>query len=81
MKVQQCGISLNKKNFGMLHGHHIRFQIGRRTGLSRFQEITYGLWVKDCNTDAQRGLASHMETIYTLHVLDEIGIAMVCTEE
>ena len=75
------GMSMNKKNFGMLHGNHIRFQIRRRTGLSRFQEITYGLWVKGCNTDAQRGPASHMETIYTLHLLDEIVIAMACTEE
>ncbi len=61
-----AGITLNKKNFGMLYGNHIRTLIRRRTELSRFQEITYGLWVKECYTDTQRGPASYTETIYTL---------------
>ena len=40
--------------------------IRRRTGLSRFQGITYGLRAKGCYTDTQRGPASYTETIYTL---------------
>ncbi len=36
-----------------------------RTGLSRFQEITYGLWAKECYTDTRRGKEFYMETIYT----------------
>ena len=50
----------------MLYGNHIRTLIRRRTELNRFQEFTYGLWVKGCYTDTQRGPASYTETIYTL---------------
>jgi hypothetical protein len=48
-----------------ISGKHIRDLIRRRTGLSRFQEPAYGLWVKGCYTDTQRGPASYTETIYT----------------
>ena len=53
------------RKFGMLYGNHIRTLIRRRTDLSRFQEITYGLWVKRCYIDTQRALEFYMETIYT----------------
>ena len=56
-------ITLNNENFGMLYGNHIRILIRRRTELCRFQEITYGLWVKGCYTDTQGGPASYTETI------------------
>ena len=50
----------------MLYGHHIRGLIRRRTGPSRFQGITYGLWAKGCYTETRRGQESYTETIYTL---------------
>jgi hypothetical protein len=50
----------------MLYENHIRPTIRRRTGLIRFQGITYGLRAKGCYTDSQRGPASYTETIYTL---------------
>jgi len=43
----------------------IRGLIRRRTGLSRFQKITYGLWVKECYTDTRIGQEFYTETIYT----------------
>jgi len=39
--------------------------IKRKTGLSRFQGITYGLWAKGCYTDTHRGQVFYTETIYT----------------
>jgi hypothetical protein len=36
-------ITLNNENFGMLYGNHIRILIRRRSGLSPFHKITYGL--------------------------------------
>ena len=60
-----AGIPLNKKNFWMLYGNHIRSLIRRRTGLSRFQEITHGLWAKGYYTDTQRCKEFYTETIYT----------------
>ena len=38
-----AGIPLNDDKFGMLYGNHIRDLIRRRTDLSRFQRITYGI--------------------------------------
>ena len=52
--------------FGMFCGNHIRDLIRRRTGLSRFQGITYGLWAKGCYTDTRIGKEFYTETIYTL---------------
>ena len=58
-----AGIPLNDEKFGMLYGNHIRGLIRRRTGLSRFQGITYGLWAKGCYADARRVLESYTEII------------------
>ena len=60
-----AGITLKDKKFGMLYGNHIRDLIRRRTDLSRFQGITYGLWAKGCYTEARRGKEFYTETIYT----------------
>jgi hypothetical protein len=60
-----AGIPLNDEKFGMLYGNHIRGLIRRRTGLSRFQGIIYGLRAKGCYIDTNRGLESYTETIYT----------------
>jgi len=60
-----AGITLNDEKFGMLYGNQIRDLIRRRTGLSRFQGITYGLWAKGCYTDTRRGKEFYTETIYT----------------
>jgi hypothetical protein len=59
-----AGVTLNDEKFGMLCGNHIRRPIRSRTGVSRFQEITYGLWAKGCYTGTRKGKESYMETIY-----------------
>ncbi len=53
----------------MLYGNHIRSLIIRRTGLSRFQGITYGLWAKGCYTDTRRGLESYTENHRNIVIL------------
>ena len=58
-----AGITLNDEKFGMLYGNHIRDLIRRKTGLSRFQGITYGLRAKGCYTETQKGLECYAETI------------------
>jgi hypothetical protein len=57
--------------------NHIRSLIRSRTGLSRFQETTYGLWVKGCYTDTQRGQASYRETIYTLLLPSKVRLIYI----
>ena len=59
-------LPLNDERLGFLYGNHIRTLIKGQTGLSRVEGITYGLPVKGCYTDTQRGPASYTETIYTL---------------
>ena len=46
----------------------------RRTGINRFQGITYGLWAKGCYTEARRGKEFYTETIYTLLGIMRIAI-------
>jgi hypothetical protein len=65
MGTTASGITLNNEKFGMLYGNHIRTLIRRRTELSRFQEITYGLWVRGCYTEARRGKKFYTETVDT----------------
>ena len=57
--ITAAGIPLNDEKVGMLYGNHIRGLIKRRTDLSPFQGITYGLWAKGCYTDTQRDIGSH----------------------
>ncbi len=56
-------ITLNDEKFGMLYENRIRGLIRRRTGLSRFQGINYGLRAKGCYTDTQKDIGSSAETI------------------
>jgi len=58
-----AGILLNDEKFGILHGKHIRDLIRRRTGLSRFQGINYGLGEKGCYADTRKGKEFYAETI------------------
>ena len=58
-------IGIDEK-LGMLCGNHIRRLIRKRTSLSRFHIITYGLRTKECYTNTRRVLRSYTETIYTL---------------
>ncbi len=60
-----AGIPLNDEKFGVLYENYIRGLIRRRTGLSPFQGIAYGLWAKECYTDTRRGKEFYTETIYT----------------
>jgi len=65
MGTTAAGITLNDEKFRMLYGNHIRSLIRRRTGLSHFLGITYGLWAKVCYADSQALVGSYLETIYT----------------
>ncbi len=65
MSTTAGGITLNDGKFGMLCGNDIRGLIRMRTGPSRFQGITYGLWAKGCYTEARRGKEFYTETIYS----------------
>jgi len=58
-----AGITLNDEKFGMLCGNYIRGLIRRRTGLSRFQGITYRLWAKGCYNEARRSQEFYTETM------------------
>ena len=63
--ITAARITLNNEKIGMLYRNLIISLIRRGTGLSRFQGITYGLWVKRCYTDTLRGQEFYTETIYT----------------
>ena len=73
--TEAARISLNDEKLGMLCGNHIRDLIRRRTGVSRFQGITYGLRAKGCYTDTRRGQEFCTETIY-IHSWPEGGMRL-----
>ena len=58
-------IPLNNEKFGMLYGNDIRGLIRRRSGLSPFQGVSYGLRAKGCYADSRALVGSYLETIYT----------------
>jgi hypothetical protein len=51
IRLQQHRLPSNDERPGMLYGNHIRPLIRGKTGLSRFQGVTYGLRAKWCYTD------------------------------
>ena len=59
------GITLNKKNLGLLYGNHIRRMTRNRSVVTVFTEGAYVLNKKVCYADNQEITDSYLETIYT----------------